>query len=57
MIKEENEGRFDDVIIGKNAVKEALKSGRPADRLIIERGEHKILSPRLFRCARIWAFP
>ncbi|MCI5538089.1 MAG: 23S rRNA (guanosine(2251)-2'-O)-methyltransferase RlmB [Oscillospiraceae bacterium] len=51
MIKEENEGRFDDVIIGKNAVKEALKSGRPADRLIIERGEHKnSLAPIVSMC-------
>lgn len=30
---------LDDLIIGRNAVKEALKAGRPADSLLIARGE------------------
>ncbi len=29
----------DDLIIGRNAVREALKSGRPADSLLVQRGE------------------
>ena len=29
----------DDLIIGRNAVKEALKAGRPADSLLVQRGE------------------
>lgn len=39
----ENGGRRDeprtDLVIGRNAVKEALKAGRPADSLLIQRGE------------------
>jgi len=51
MINEKNEAPFSDVIIGKNAVREALRSGRPADRLIIERGEHKkSLAPLAAMC-------
>ena len=30
----------DDLVIGRNAVREALKSGRPADSLLVARGEH-----------------
>ena len=29
----------DDLIVGRNAVKEALKAGRPADSLLVQRGE------------------
>ena len=29
----------DDLVIGRNAVKEALKAGRPADSLLVQRGE------------------
>lgn len=29
----------DDLIVGRNAVREALKSGRPADSLLVQRGE------------------
>lgn len=36
--KEKNEPRTD-LVIGRNAVKEALKAGRPADSLLIQRGE------------------
>ncbi|MBR3766660.1 MAG: 23S rRNA (guanosine(2251)-2'-O)-methyltransferase RlmB [Clostridia bacterium] len=36
--REEREQRTD-LIIGRNAVKEALKAGRPADSLLIQRGE------------------
>lgn len=32
-------GARDDLIIGRNAVREALKSGRPADSLLVQRGE------------------
>ncbi len=36
--KKEREMR-DDLIVGRNAVREALKSGRPADSLLVQRGE------------------
>lgn len=38
--KAENDARpRDDLIVGRNAVKEALKAGRPADSLLVQRGE------------------
>ncbi len=41
----------DDLIIGRNAVREALKSGRPAECLMIQRGERKgSISPIVAQC-------
>ena len=40
--RKDREGGFqqrDDLIVGRNAVKEALKAGRPADSLLVQRGE------------------
>ena len=41
----------DDLIIGRNAIREALKSGRPAECLMIQRGERKgSVSPIVAQC-------
>lgn len=41
----------DDLIIGRNAVREALKAGRPAECLMIQRGEKKgSVSPIVAQC-------
>ena len=41
------------VIFGRNSVKEALRSGRPVECLIVERGEHKnSLSPIVSECKK-----
>lgn len=54
--KEENSERperqeRDDLIIGRNAIREALKSGRPAECLMIQRGERKgSVSPIVAQC-------
>ena len=41
----------DDLIIGRNAVREALKAGRPAECLMIQRGEKKgTVSPIVAQC-------
>lgn len=41
----------DDLIIGRNAIREALKSGRPAECLMIQRGERKgSVSPIVAKC-------
>ena len=41
----------DDLIIGRNAVREALKSGRPADALLIQRGERTgAILPLIAQC-------
>ena len=37
--REEGFQQRDDLIVGRNAVKEALKAGRPADSLLVQRGE------------------
>lgn len=34
------ENQRDDIVIGRNAVAEALKSGRPAEYILVEKGEH-----------------
>lgn len=52
-INEENtrSERDNDIIIGRNAVREALKSGRPADSLIVARGERGgALLPIIAQC-------
>lgn len=42
----------DDLIIGRNAVREALKANRPAECLMIQKGERKgTLSPLIAQCA------
>ncbi len=44
----------DDLIIGRNAVREALKAGRPAECLMIQRGEKKgSVSPIVAQCLDI----
>lgn len=54
--KEENPERperqeRDDLIIGRNAIREALKSGRPAECLMIQRGDRKgSVSPIVAQC-------
>ena len=40
MSKEEQSRRGEDVIAGRNAVTEALRSGRPIDSLYVARGTH-----------------
>ena len=41
----------DDLVIGRNAVREALKSGRPADSLLLQRGERTgAVQPILAAC-------
>lgn len=41
----------DDLIIGRNAIREALKSGRPAECLMLQRGERKgSVSPIVAQC-------
>ena len=40
MNKEEQSRRGEDVIAGRNAVTEALRSGRPIDSLYVARGAH-----------------
>ncbi len=37
--REQNPAPRDDLVIGRNAVREALKSGRPADSLLVQKGE------------------
>lgn len=45
------EGNNSDIIIGRNAVREALKSGRPADTLLVARGERSgALLPIIAQC-------
>ena len=50
--REEREFRErDDLIIGRNAIREALKAGRPAEYLMVQRGERKgSVSPIVAQC-------
>ena len=50
--REEREFRErDDLIIGRNAIREALKAGRPAECLMVQRGERKgSVSPIVAQC-------
>ncbi len=38
--KHNKQSGFDDIIIGRNCINEALRSGRQIDRIIISNGEH-----------------
>ncbi len=39
--KHNKQSGFDDIIIGRNCINEALRSGRQIDRIIISNGEHR----------------
>lgn len=44
----------DDLIIGRNAVREALRAGRPAECLMVQKGERKgSVSPLIAQCAEM----
>ncbi len=40
-MEQQEEKRYEDLIVGRNAVMEALKAGRPLDRVLIARGERQ----------------
>ena len=55
--KQNKQSGFDDIIIGRNCINEALRSGRQIDKLIISNGEHNgAIGPIISKCRKL-GFP
>ena len=52
--KHNKQSGFDDIIIGRNCINEALRSGRQIDRIIISNGEHNgAIGPIISKCRKL----